>query len=218
MELVLTTFLSLDGVMQGPGGPDEDRSGGFDRGGWLVPFADADMGAIVSAWFADADEILLGRITYDMMYSYWSQVTEPGDVVSDRLNHRPKHVVSTTLRDPAWEHTSVISSDPVAAVAALMERPGGELQVHGSCALARTLHEAALIDEYRFLVFPVVVGDGKRLFPAGSVPISLDLVDHRITGSGAVALTLRPEADPAGGGLKIGRFTVQDGRGTPATA
>lgn len=207
MKLTLHTFLSLDGVMQGPGGPDEDRTGGFDKGGWVVPFVDEDFGNVVSGWFTETDEILLGRTTYDMFHTFWSTVTDPDDLVAEKLNSRPKHVVSTTLSDPAWHNTTVIAGDVVAAVSKLKEQPGGELQVHGSCGLAHTLHDAGLIDEYRLVVFPVIVGGGKRLFEDGSVPGSLALVDSTVTGTGAVALTLRPA-----GAVGVGDFEVVDGK------
>jgi dihydrofolate reductase len=207
MKLTLHTFLSLDGVMQGPGGPDEDRTGGFDRGGWVVPFADEGFGAVVGDWFTKTDEILLGRTTYDMMEAFWSKVTDPDDVVAAKLNTRPKHVVSRTLRDPSWQHTSVIAGDVVAAVEQLKAKRGGELQVHGSCELAHTLHDAGLIDEYRLVIFPVVVGGGKRLFPDGSIPGSMSLTDSTITANGAVALTLRPA-----GALGVGDIEVVDGK------
>jgi len=213
MKLTLNTFLSLDGVMQGPGGPDEDRTGGFDLGGWVVPFVDEDFGAVVSGWFARTDEVLLGRTTYDMMQTFWSQVTDPDDVVATVLNTRPKHIVSTTLRDPSWHNSSVIAGDVVAAVEQLKARPGGELQVHGSCGLAHTLHDAGLIDEYRLIIFPVVVGGGKRLFHDGCVPGSLTLVDSTVTPKGAVALTLQPA-----GSLGVGDIDVIDGREVTRTA
>ncbi len=207
MKLTVNTFVSLDGIMQGPGGPDEDRAGGFEWGGWLIPFTDEDFGAIVTDWFAEADEFLLGRTTYDMMSAYWPQVTDPEDVVAAALNALPKHVVSTTLRDPSWQHTSVIAKDVVASVASLKERPGRELQVHGSCGLVHTLHDAGLVDEYRLLVAPVVVGHGKRLFAEGGTPASLHLIGSTATATGAVSLTLSPA-----GGLAHGDLEVVDGR------
>jgi dihydrofolate reductase len=208
MKLTVSTFLSLDGVMQGPGGVEEDRSGGFDRGGWLVPHADADMGRIVSGWLVGADAILLGRTTYEMMRAYWTQVTDPDDVVATQLNNRPKYVVSTTLADASWHNSTVIGSDVLNAVARLKAQPGRDLQVHGSCRLARSLHDHGLVDEYRLIVFPVVVGAGKRLFPDGCVPLSVSLVDTQVTSAGAVALTFRPTAARA-----AGEYAVVDGKG-----
>ncbi len=207
MKLTLHTFLSLDGVMQGPGRPDEDRTGGFDQGGWVVPFIDEDFGAVVSGWFDRTDEVLFGRTTYDMMQAFWSTVTDPDDIVATTLNTRPKYVVSTTLRDPSWHNSSVIAGDVLTAIDQLKAKPGGELQVHGSCGLAHTLHDAGRIDEYRLIIFPVVVGRGKRLFPDGSIPGSFELVSSTITAKGAVALTLRPA-----GPLRIGDIEVVDGK------
>ena len=158
MKLVVHTFLTLDGVMQGPGGADEDRSGEFDRGGWLIPYSDADMGEIVESWFAHAEAILLGRNTYESMRSYWSQVTDPDNVVAAKLNYGRKYVVSNTLTSADWGDTTVLKGDVIGQVASL-KRDGGpdELQVHGSARLAQSLHAAGLVDEYRLLVFPVTV-------------------------------------------------------------
>jgi dihydrofolate reductase len=128
MELMVTTFVTMDGVMQGPGSADEDTSNGCDQGGWVVPFADQDFGEIVDAWIARADEILLGRTTYELMFPYWSQMTDPDEVVARQLNNLPKHIVSRTLRSPEWANSSVIDGDVVEAVKALKDRPGGELQ------------------------------------------------------------------------------------------
>jgi dihydrofolate reductase len=203
MRLSVNVFLTADGVMQGPGGVDEDPSGGFDRGGWLVPYLDEDFGAIVDGWFDRADAILLGRTTYDMMHPYWRQITDTGNIVATKLNGLPKYVVSTTLTDPVWQHTTVISA--VGAVARLKDAGEGELQVHGSCGLAKALQEAGLVDEYRLLVFPVLVGTGKRLFSDAAAPSGLTLVDSSVTGAGAVysAFTLAP--------FSVGRVGVEDG-------
>lgn len=207
MQLTVHTFLTLDGVMQGPGAPDEDRSDGFDRGGWLVPHADGDMGRIVDGWFTHAEAILLGRSTYEMMRAYWSRVTESDDVVAVALNTYPKHVVSATLPDDdLWQNTTVVRGDVVEAVRALKDAPGGELQVHGSWRLARTLHDAGLVDAYRLLYFPVVVGGGKRLFDDSAVPSSYRLVASETTGAGAIAMTLEPTD------FGTGAFEVRDGR------
>ena len=198
MKLTVTTFLTLDGVMQGPGGPEEDTSNGFDQGGWMVPFIDQDFGEIVEAWFARADEFLLGRTTYDMMYPYWSQliVTNPDEagVTGQQLNTLPKHIVSQTLRSPQWANSSVVDGDVVEAVKALKDKPGGELQVHGSAGLVQTLNQHNLVDEYRLLLVPVVLGTGKRLFGDGAVPTAFKTVQNRTTSTGVVALTRSPAA------------------------
>jgi dihydrofolate reductase len=205
MELTVTTFLTMDGVMQGPGGADEDRSDGFEQGGWLVPWLDEDFNEITDGWFADAEEFLLGRTTYELMFPYWSQVTDPDEVVAQKLNNLPKHIVSRTLRSPEWANSSVIDGDVVEAVKALKAKPGRALQVHGSAGLVQTLHRHNLVDEYRLLVFPVVLGSGKRLFGDGTVPTAFKTVANRTTSTGVVALTLRPTGpaptgnlDPAG--------------------
>jgi dihydrofolate reductase len=198
MRLTVNTFLTIDGVMQGPGGVQEDTSGGFDRGGWLVPFSDPDMGEIVGGWFGQADAILLGRNTFQMMKTYWSQVTDPDNIVSAKLNGQPKYVVSATLADPDWGNTTVLSGDIVKEVSQLKDQPGGELQVHGSAMLARSLHEAGLVDEFRLLVFPVYVGKGKRLFSEGAAPSGFTLVDSRTTSTGAVYSALTPAPFHAG--------------------
>ena len=192
MRLTVNTFLSIDGVMQGPGGADEDPSNGFDRGGWLVPLADEEMDRLVSGWFRQADALLLGRTTYEMMQPYWELVTDPSDVVADSLNHLPKYLVSSTVTDPTWHNTPVISGDPVGAVAAMKEQGHGEVQVHGSYRLARALYEAGLVDEYRLLIFPVVVGAGKRLFEDAAAPSSFMVTGSHVTKSGVVALSLLP--------------------------
>ena len=192
MKLTVNIFLTLDGVMQGPGGPEEDTSGGFESGGWLVPHADEGFGRIVDGWFAEADAILLGRTTYQMMQPYWEQVTDPDNPVATALNDLPKYVVSTTLANATWHNTTVLASDILDSVAQLKAQPGRELQVHGSCLLARTLHDAGLVDEYRLLYFPVVVGQGKRLFDSGCVPTTFTVEQCATTNAGAVALTLRP--------------------------
>lgn len=203
MKLTVHTFVTLDGVMQGPGGPEEDPSGGFVHGGWVVPHIDDDFGRIVSSWFGQADEILFGRTTYDMMAAFWPQVTDPADVVATTLNALPKHVVSATLTDPAWKNTDVIGLDDVAE---LKDRPGRELQVHGSCELVHALHDAGLIDEYRIMTFPVVLGGGKRLFTDGAATCGFTLVSSESTGAGVVYQVLRPTT------FGTGDVTIEDGR------
>jgi len=206
VQLTVHTFLTLDGVMQGPGGPDEDTSGGFSRGGWVVPFADETFGKIVNDWFTKAEAILLGRTTYTMMHAYWSQVTDPDNIVAAKLNGLPKFIASGTLRDPQWQNTTVLGGDAIEAVRELKSRPGGELQLHGSWGLAQTLHRHGLIDEYRLLVFPVTVGAGKRLFTEDAPASGYTLVDSATTSTGGVYSALRPRP------FEAGNVEVADGR------
>ncbi|MEU8777056.1 dihydrofolate reductase family protein [Streptomyces sp. NPDC048606] len=221
MELSVHTFVSLDGVMQGPGGVQEDASGGFDRGGWLVPHSTEGQLDQVGEWFGRADAVLLGRTTFAMMRTYWSQVTEPDNIVATTLNTGQKYVVSNTLSDAdaAWGKTTVLrGEDVVEQVRRLKEQPGGELQVHGSWRLVRSLHDAGLVDVYRLIQFPVVVGAGKRLFGGGgggdgdgAVPSTYRITESKVAagGSGAVALTLRRDAFGTTG---AGEFVVREGR------
>jgi dihydrofolate reductase len=188
-KLLVTTFLSLDGVMQAPGAPDEDRSGGFDQGGWLVPFADEDMMRFVVEWIARADGFLLGRKTYEIFAEYWPRVTDPGDPVARALNTLPKYVASKTVDKMEWNNSTLIRGDVVEEIRKLKRGPGKELQVHGSGGLAQTLIENDLVDEYRLWSFPVVLGRGKRLFGSGAVPTTLKLLDSRTTRTGVAIHT-----------------------------
>jgi dihydrofolate reductase len=213
MELSVNVFVSLDGVMQGPGGPDEDRSNGFEYGGWLVPHAADGQLDPVDGWFREADAILLGRSTFEMMRTFWSQVTvAPDNIVSTALNTWKKYVVSNTLsdEDAAWGDTTVLrGEDIVDQVRRLKEQPGRELQVHGSWQLVRTLHDAGLVDTYRLIQFPVVVGTGKRLFEAGAVPATYKITHGEVLPGGAVSLALRQDGF---GSLGTGDIVVEDGK------
>ncbi len=164
--LVVTTFLTLDGVMQAPGGPGEDPSGGFEHEGWLVPFFDDDLGAQINDWFAGAQDFLLGRGTYEIFYASWPKMISD-DPVSQGINFKPKHVASRTLPSVEWETAQLIEGDVGDTVRALKGEDGGELQVHGSPGLLQTLLAEDLVDELRLVVFPVVVGPGKRLVRLG---------------------------------------------------
>jgi dihydrofolate reductase len=182
MKLTMTTFLSLDGVMQGPGGPDEDRSNGFEQGGWLVPYVDVDMGKFVAEWFAAADAFLLGRKTYEIFAGYWPKVTDQNDPVATKLNSLPKYVVSNSLDHVEWNNSRLIKGDDVVGgITRLKHSPGRELQVHGSGDLGQTLIAHDLIDQYRLWVYPVVLGNGMRLFREGVTPAALKLVDTKST-------------------------------------
>jgi len=206
MELSINVFVTLDGVMQGPGGVEEDTSNGFASGGWLVPLAEGMDTAIGDAWFANTDAILLGRTTFELMKPYWTSVTDPENETAIALNTFPKFVVSSTLIEPDWGDTTVISGDVLEEVRALKQRPGGEIQVHGSWQLVAALHDAGLIDIYRLLIFPVVVGAGKRLFSEGTRPSAFEVIERRDTSAGATYLVLRP------GDFGTGSFTVEDGK------
>lgn len=181
-DLTITTFLTLDGVMQAPVGTQEDTSGDFRLGGWLVPCFDADMGAFLDEVFARAEAFLLGRGTYQIFASHWPRVTEPANIAR-ALNGLPKYVASRTLGAVDWAGSSLVR-DPIAELARLMARHRGELQIHGSPGLARSLLARGLIDELRLLTFPVVVGRGKRLFNEDAAPASFALVERRTTGTG----------------------------------
>jgi dihydrofolate reductase len=184
MRLTTTMFMTLDGVVQAPGGPSEDPSGGFDYGGWLVPYADDDMSEAIAGFFDEADAFLLGRRTYEIFAAFWPQVTDPEDPVASRLNDRPKYVPSRTLEEVSWEGSHLLKGELASEVAGLKAKPGRELQVHGSGALVQGLMEHDLIDEYRLLTYPVVLGKGRRLFADGANPVALNHVDHKTTGAG----------------------------------
>ncbi|MEU8927895.1 dihydrofolate reductase family protein [Kitasatospora sp. NPDC048545] len=200
-RLTLTTFLTLDGVMQAPGGPEEDRAGGFPYGGWLAPFFDPDTDRFIGEVFERAQAFLLGRRTYEIFAGFWPGITDPADAVAARLNGLPKYVATHTLTDPRWQHTTLLGGDVPAEVARLKERldGDGELQIHGSGALARTLMGHDLIDEYHLLVAPVALGAGIRLFPEGGPPTAFELTASRVTASGTALLSYRPTGRPAFG-------------------
>jgi dihydrofolate reductase len=183
--LVVTTFLTLDGVMQAPGGPGEDPSGGFSHEGWLPPFFDEAMGAQVDTWFRGAQDFLLGRTTYQIFYASWPQMIGD-DPVSQGINFKKKYVASRTLTSVEWETAELLRGDVGDAVRTLKAEDGGELQVHGSAGLIQTLLQEDLVDELRLIVFPVVLGEGKRLFGEGAIPRTWRLTSHATTPSGAV--------------------------------
>src|SRR5215510_1899387 len=165
MKLTTTTNVSVDGVMQGLGGPDEDRRGGFERGGWAIPLFDDEAATFVYDVYQRADAFLFGRRTYEIFAGYWGAMANSDNPIAAALNTRPKYVASTTLTDPQWGDTTVLSGDVAAAVGELKTRPGRELQVHGSGSLVRWLLGNALVDEITLLTYPLVVGQGTRLFP-----------------------------------------------------
>ncbi|MGW0810752.1 dihydrofolate reductase family protein [Nonomuraea sp. NPDC002799] len=182
MKLVVQEFLSLDGVCQGPGSPDEDTSDGFTRGGWFVPHLDEEFEGLAGAWLGEADAFLFGRRTYQNFARDWPKMTDhPGAAI---LNGLPKYVASRSLTTAGWNPTTILSGDVPAQVAEVKRRPGRELQVHGSARLAQSLLAAGLIDVLRLVIAPVVVGRGRRLFPDGGAPAGLRLVSHQTTSGG----------------------------------
>ena len=191
MKLTATMMLTLDGVYQGPGAPDEDRRGGFDRGGWVAPYAHQEVWNYIVSVFERADALLLGRKTWDIWAGYWPH-HDAGDPVSHGINVLPKYVPSTTLADPAWQNTHVLGGDVESAVRELKAQPGRELQVHGSGELLRWLLEHDLVDELNLEVYPVVAGDGLRLFPERGLSHGLTLVESRSTPTGVMLQTYRP--------------------------
>ena len=195
-KIVVNAFLTLDGVMQAPGGPDEDREGGFVHGGWQAPYADEVMGRLVTEGFADDDGFLLGRKTYEIFANYWPKVTDPNDPIAAALNSRPKYVASRGLERVAWNNSSLIKGDVVAEVRKLRQQPGRTLQTWGSTELLQTLLKHDLIDEYRLFIFPVVLGAGKRLFGNGTMPVALKQVESATSAKGATYHRLERSGKP----------------------
>ena len=189
-KLAINSFISLDGVMQSPGGPDEDPTGGFELGGWGVNYMDAEMMGRVAE--SDPYELLLGRGTYEIFAAHWPYDEGP---IADQLNGTRKHVASTTLERVEWNNSTLITGDVADYVARLKEEDGPEIQVHGSPGLIQTLLERDLIDEFRLWIFPVVIGTGKRLFGDGTVAAALKLVDSRVSKTGVTINTYEPAGE-----------------------
>lgn len=188
MKITLTEFVTLDGVSQGPGSPDEDTSDGFTRGGWLVPYIDGTFVQRTSDWLDLADGLLLGRRTYEAFARDWPKITDPADPFTERMNALPKYVVSNTLAEGTWHPTTVLKGDPGRTVAELKARPGRELQIHGSARLGDALLRAGLIDTLRLVVAPAVLGAGRRLLTGPDISSGLRLVHHDATPNGLLLL------------------------------
>ncbi|MDN3021831.1 dihydrofolate reductase family protein [Streptomyces sp. S.PB5] len=202
-KLVSQIFVSLDGVYQAPGGPEEDPRGGFEQGGWMVPFDDEDFGRFVTQVFGDVGAFLLGRRTYDIFAGYGPKVTDPDNIVATKLNTLPKYVASSTLTDPEWAHTTVISGDLAKEVTALKERTDGELQLHGSGALVRSLLQSDLIDTVHLITVPVVLGAGRRLFAEGGLPTAFRHRSGLITSKGVSIQTYDKAGRPEYGSFDL---------------
>jgi dihydrofolate reductase len=187
-KLIVNSFLTLDGVMQAPGGPEEDPSGGFAHGGWQFPYDDEDLGRRVVEGTADADGFLLGRKTYDIFSGFWPKVTDPDNPIATALNARPKYVVSRSLERVTWNTARLVKGDVVAELQKLRQEPGRSVQTWGSTELLQTLLEHDLVDEYRLFVHPLVLGTGKRLFGRGTVPAAFTVVESGVGKKGAIYL------------------------------
>ncbi|NRQ37005.1 deaminase [Nonomuraea sp. NN258] len=188
MKVTLTEFVTLDGVSQGPGSPDEDTSDGFTRGGWLVPHMDATFVRRASDWLDLADGLLFGRRTYEAFARDWPKITDPADPFAERMNALPKYVVTSTLTAGTWNPTTVLNGDPVREVGELKARPGRELQIHGSARLGDSLLAAGLVDTLRLVVAPTVLRTGRRLLAGGGTPSGLALRHHEATPNGLLLL------------------------------
>ncbi|NKZ00916.1 dihydrofolate reductase family protein [Nocardiopsis alborubida] len=188
MRIALTEFVTLDGVSQGPGSPEEDTSGGFTRGGWLVPHMDATFVQRASDWLDLADGLLLGRRTYEAFARDWPRITDPADPFAERMNTLPKYVVTNTLTEGNWNPTTVLRGDPVRTVGELGSRPGRELQVHGSARLGDSLLSAGLVDVLRLVVAPTVIRTGRPLLTDRGAPLDLRLVRHEATPNGLLLI------------------------------
>jgi dihydrofolate reductase len=192
-KLIVTTFLTLDGVMQAPGGPEEDAEGGFAYGGWSVNYWDDVMGQVMGEFMGRPFDLVLGRRTYDLFASYWPNA--PEEAGGKPLNDATKYVASRGRPNLSWARSVLIEGDAAEGIAQLKQGDGPELQVHGSGNLAQTLMRHNLVDEFHLMVFPVVVGSGKRLFADGTVPAALRLVDSKVSTTGVVIGTYEPAGE-----------------------
>jgi dihydrofolate reductase len=192
MKLTAMEFLTLDGVYQGGGGPDEDRRNGFDRGGWMGPLADAETGAFITSVYERMDAMLLGRVTFEIWEAYWPH-HHGGDPVSHGINVVPKYVPSTSRTESTWQNSHFIAGDLEAKIRELKSQPGRELLLQGSGVLLRWLLERDLVDELRLVIHPVVLGDGLRLFPDKGRTHRLALLDSSVTPNGVLLQTYKPD-------------------------
>jgi dihydrofolate reductase len=188
MRLTLMQFITLDGVYQGPGSPDEDPTDNFTRGGWMVPHMDHTFVDQAVSWLGRADALLLSRRTYEAFSQAWPQITDPDDPFTERMNGLPKYVESHTLTEAPWAPSTILADDVATEVAALKEQPGREPQIHGSGRLAQSLLAAGLVDEVRLVITPTVVGQGRRLFPTEGPAVGMNVVSNTTTPGGLTIL------------------------------
>jgi dihydrofolate reductase len=196
-EISVVNFVTLDGVIQSPADPNEDREGGFDHGGWVHPYLGEEWGDMAAEGMAGTDAFLWGRKTYEKMEAHWPNQPED-DPVASLMNRSTKYVVSTTLKNLKWENSELIKDDVVGTIKKIKEGPGKNLTVLGSGELLQTLIEHDLVDSYRLLLCPVVLGSGKRLFKDGAAKTPLRLIDSTTTKTGAIILSYEPETKGAG--------------------
>jgi dihydrofolate reductase len=201
-SLVVSTFLTLDGVMQAPGGPEEDPTGGFTHGGWSVGYWDEPMGERMGEVMGGPFDLLLGRKTYEIFAAHWPHSDEPG---AEELNSARKYVASRTLDSVEWNNSTLLEGDVAEAVAKLRQEDGPEIQVYGSGDLLQTLLEHDLVDEFRIMIFPVVLGTGKRLFAEGAVPAGLTLAESAMSTTGVFMATYKREGD-----IRYGSFALDE--------
>jgi dihydrofolate reductase len=209
-KLVVSTFVSLDGIMQAPGGPNEDLEGGFEHGGWSVPYFGEDMGPIMVEQFAGMESLLLGRKTYEIFAAHWPHITDEKDPVATKLNAMPKYVASRTMDKVEWHNSHLLQRDSqgdvAEAVAQLKQRSAGEINVQGSSDLIKTLQRHDLVDEYRLLIEPVVLGTGKRLFAEGTVPAAMRLTSAQPTSTGVVYCIYERAGKPSYGSFDLENY------------
>lgn len=204
-KLMVTAFVTLDGVMQAPGGSDEDRDGGFEHGGWAVPHFDEGLIGLMATVVGRAGALLLGRRTYDIFAATWP-LAGADDPIGSRMNSLPKYVASRTLDAVPWQNSTLLTGDVAEAIGDVKRSAGGEIQVHGSAGLIQTLVRHDLVDEFHLLVFPVLVGSGKRLFADGTIPAALKLVDTSTSSTGVVVSTYTRDGE-----LKYGAMGPETG-------
>jgi len=201
-KLKVNTFVTLDGVMQAPGGPDEDRSSGFTHGGWSVGYWDDRMGQVMDDFMGRPFELLLGRRTYEIFAAHWPRSTEPP---AQTLNSARKHVASRTLKNVEWNNSTLIKGDVPKYVSELKTQSGPEIQVHGSGDLIQTLLRNDLVDEFHLWTFPVLLGNGKRVFAGGAIPAAFKVADVTTSSTGVVIATYE-----RAGEIKYGSFALEE--------
>lgn len=200
-ELIVLSFITLDGVMQAPGGPGEDPAGGFDHGGWVAGYWNDELGQAMGESMSPPFDLVLGRRTYEIFAAHWPHSDDPG---AELLNSATKHVASRTLTELEWKNSTLIKPDVPSGIRALKAQDGPELQVHGSANLIQTLLEHGLIDELRLKIFPLVLGTGKRLFGNGTVPAGFELASGRVLSSGVTAANYRSGVE-----IRYGSFAAE---------